>query len=281
MTNGHFRAAGKFPRQNLGFCPGSLEKTPMPSFGPRVAPRLAEKPCAWISKDKARKESRLFRGEASRLSFFMPTRRGCEKHPIGAMQRMLSWGVLCLAIGVGLSLAAGAQTPTGRAGAVAQSLQTAVTDLQQAVSNLDPDMLEVKKAQRAAIAEGKASISRNLSDAVPGLMAKFQSSPGDMGAAFRLYRDLDAVLGVAQRGADTGAADWTTSAQELRDSLNQLGDWIETQGTANYAALQKPHATSAPTAAPKTTEPPAILIINDANGTSPAKPKTKPKPCCR
>lgn len=167
--------------------------------------------------------------------------------------------------------------------ALTQGLQTAVADLQQAVSNLDPTMLSVKKSDRTAISEGKDSIARNLTEAVPGLMAKFKASPTDMGAAFRLYRDLDAVLGVAQRGADAGAGDWSSSAQELRDSLNQLGDWIEAQGTANYAALQQRPAAPKATAPPApAAQPPAILIINDANGTaSPPKPKSKPKTCCR
>lgn len=194
----------------------------------------------------------------------------------------MGWAVVCLALSLGMGLSAQAPEAGGRAGEVMQNLQTAVTDLQQAVGNLDPEMLEVKKAQRTAIAEGKASISRNLSEAVPGLLAKFQAAPEDMGGAFRLYRDLDAVLGVAQRGADAGATDWSASAQELRDSLNALGDWIEHQGTANYTALHQTRPPAPTTAAPKASEPPAILIINDANGTtsSKAKPKAKPKPCC-
>jgi hypothetical protein len=192
--------------------------------------------------------------------------------------RVLALLSLCLAF----TAAAAAQVPANGA-VVADGVQQALTPLQAAVTALDPDTLHLGGDQKQALEESRTSLERNLSDAVPGLLAEFRKAPENMGAAFRLYRDLDAVLSVAQHavevipagknGEEPGAA-LASATNGLRDSLGKLGDWIETRGAADYASLQKFRTQAA--AAPQTPPPPPkTLIINDANapGTSKKSPK--------
>ncbi len=177
-----------------------------------------------------------------------------------------------------------AQTPTvpaGEGAALADQMQTALVSLRTAVDGLDPSQLHLNHSQRQALRDSQASLDRNLSEAAPGLLAAYRAAPGDVGAAFRLYRDLDAVLGVAQRSAeamsprdaDNGQAALQSSADQLRAHLDQLGDWIEAQGSANYARLQA--ARTPPVAAQPAPAPPQTLVIHDANGPAPKKKATK------
>lgn len=198
--------------------------------------------------------------------------------------RIVAFSGLLVLAGLMLPMAAQAPAPAAPNGAgVAADLQQALTPLGAAVQALDPDSLHLNGAEKQALAESKGSLQRNLSEAVPGLLAEFRKAPENMGAAFRLYRDLDAVLSVAQHsieaippardGSDPGAA-LASATNGLRTSLNHLGDWIEARGAANYASLEhfRTQAAAAPKAPPP---PPKTLIINDANA-PPAKAK-KPK----
>ncbi|HVA63482.1 MAG TPA: hypothetical protein VNF74_07140, partial [Terriglobales bacterium] len=157
-----------------------------------------------------------------------------------------------------------------------------LTPLQAAVQAVDPDALHIAGDQKKALAQSQASLERNLTEAVPGLLAAFRKTPENMGAAFRLYRDLDAVLSVAQHsveaipnadqdGNDPSAA-LASATSGLRDSLGKLGDWIEARGAANYASLERMRAQAAAAARPATAPPPPkTLIINDANAPSSRK----------
>lgn len=165
--------------------------------------------------------------------------------------------------------------------AVALQLGESLQSLQTAIGSLDPDQLHVPEAEKQAIADGQASLTRNLSEAVPGLLQAFRKEPENLGAAFRLYQDADAVLAVAQRSAavlpakddDNGGATLRSATDELRASLNQLGSWIEVRGSADYAAHHQT-ASTRPAAPAAAAPPPATLVIQDANAT--AKPVKKP-----
>jgi len=195
--------------------------------------------------------------------------------------------IFCVLL-LALSFAAGQGTAVAPNGAaVADGIQQALTPLQAAVQAVDPDTLHIGGEQKQVLAQSQASLERNLNEAVPGLLAAFRKTPENTGAAFRLYRDLDAVLSVAQHsveaipasnsdndggnGTDPSAA-LASATSGLRDSLGKLGDWIEARGAANYASLERMRAQAAaaarPTAAPP---PPKTLIINNANAPSPSK----------
>ncbi len=190
----------------------------------------------------------------------------------------IRWAALWLMLAV--TPACPGQQPTAAASSpatpVADRLQQAVTALGAAMGNLDPSVFHLQRGEADAIAASQASLTRNLAAAVPGLMAGFRAAPEDLGAAFRLYRDLEAVLAVAQRTADALPADRAeadplrVSNGELQAGLSQLGDWIEARGSADYARARAAAVAPRPAAAPP---PPKTLIINDAN--APAQPKPR------
>lgn len=158
------------------------------------------------------------------------------------------------------------------------AIQESVSSLQAAMAAIAPAHVHVNAEERAALGASQISIARNLDEAVPGLLAKYQAAPGNLGAAFRLYRDLEAVDLVAERSRDGLPQEESTrpalsdALASLRSRLDRLADSIQSQGSSDYAAAQavkqRPQA-SAPI------KPPATLVINDAN--SGAKTKAKPK----
>lgn len=204
---------------------------------------------------------------------------------------MMRLRVLIAALAVASVAVLPSQAPAQGSGkGLAVHLGQSLQAVNAAMAALDPTLLHVPEREKTALADGQASIARNLSQAVPGLMSAFSSEPGNLGAAFRLYQDAEAVLAVAQRSSDVlpskdddhGGADLRSSAATLRSDLDALGNWIETQGDADYAARK--HAASAPAAAASSVPapPPATLVIGDANTTpakkpAPAKKKAVPK----
>ncbi|MGH9394638.1 MAG: hypothetical protein ACRD1E_10745, partial [Terriglobales bacterium] len=138
---------------------------------------------------------------------------------------------------------------SGPSNKLAGDLASNLSALQAAVAGLDSDHLHLPGAQKQALADSQEAIDRNLSQALPGLLAGFRAAPDDVGAAFRLYRDVGAVLVVAehsrdlvaQAGSKAGegnpAEPLQASTQQVEASWNQLGDWIETRGSADYAGL--------------------------------------------
>ena len=158
---------------------------------------------------------------------------------------------------------------------VAARLRSSLAALGEAMAELDPDQLHVPDAEKRALADSQTSIRRNLRDAVPGLLAGFAAAPDNVGAAFLLYRDVNAVLTVAQRSAemlprrDADAAQPVEStADALSRDLDQLGNMIEARGEADYARRRPLGARPpGPALAPKT------LVIGDANGAKPTAKK--------
>ncbi|HXR97208.1 MAG TPA: hypothetical protein VN709_05135 [Terriglobales bacterium] len=191
--------------------------------------------------------------------------------------------VLVLALALNFAPGLAAQAPP------LVAVQAAVNNLQTAVAALDPATLHGNAEQKQALAAGQASLQRNLQNAVPGLMTAWQAAPQDASVGFRLYRDLEAVLTVAQRESDAGAASLAPSADQLRTAIDQLGDWVEAQSAAQFTELTRDRqqlAAAAAKVAPAQAPPPP-LVISDANGTSSgashatSKPASKTKPAAK
>ena len=165
-----------------------------------------------------------------------------------------------------------------------------LASLKDAMAAIDADHLHLPKAQKQAIAESQAAMARNLTDAVPGLLSALKAAPDDTGAAFKLYRDVAALLVVAERsrdavaaGGEEAAADadaLQSSTEQVEASWNQLGDWIQAHGSAQYAELLAARQAAAAHAAAASEPAPApkTLVIGDAN--TPAASSTK-KPAAK
>lgn len=199
-------------------------------------------------------------------------------------------GFLVLALACFQSIAASAQAaPATNLG---QRVAASVQELQASVQGLTPETWKASKAEKQELTAAQASLQRNLSEAVPGLLQTWNRAPQNLAEAFRLYRDLDVVYQVTSRlEASAGqsappdqARAISASTGQLRQSLQQLGDYIQATAALQYTQMQQARAAARPAPAPA----PKSVIINDANA-APAhhtthrrkvvhKKKTQPKP---
>ena len=134
-------------------------------------------------------------------------------------------------------------------------------------------------------AEAKAdSIRRNLTAALPGMVAQVQSSPNDFTANFKLYRTLGVLYDVMSSLVESAGAfgpkgEFETLAADL-NRLNQarraLGDRIETLASAKDAEIVqlRNQASSAQAAA---SAKPKKIIVDDESPKKTTKKKTTKK----
>jgi hypothetical protein len=121
------------------------------------------------------------------------------------------------------------------------------------------------------------SIQRNLQGALPTIIAELRTSPEDLPATFKLYRNLDAlydVLGSVTEGA--GAFGSKDDLQSLSNDLNsfegtrkQLADRIDTLSRAKEAEIVRLRA-DLKTAQAAPAEPPKKIVVDDT------EPEKKP-----
>jgi hypothetical protein len=128
------------------------------------------------------------------------------------------------------------------------------------------------------------SIQRNLQGALPEMIANLHSTPEDLPASFKLYRNLDAlydVLGSVTEG--TGAFGSKEDLQSLSNDLSsfegtrrQLAERIENLTSAKEAEIARLRA-DLRTAQAAIPSAPAKKIVVDDNE-PPKKPVAKKKP---
>lgn len=157
-----------------------------------------------------------------------------------------------------------------------QGIAISVQNLQASVQSLTPEKWKGSGDEKQELSAARQSLQRNLSEAVPGLLQAWNQAPQNLSEAFRLYRDLDVVYQVTSRlAASAGehapsdqARALTASAGQFKQSLQQLGDYIQATAALQYTQVQRARAAAArPAPAPA----PKSVIINDANS-APAHP---------
>lgn len=185
---------------------------------------------------------------------------------------LLKWfcgGVLVLVLWALPSVAWGAQAaPATNLG---QRVEASVQNLRASVQTLTPDQWKTSKDEKQELTAAQQSLQRNLSEAVPGLLQTWNRAPQNLSEAFRLYRDLDVVYQVTSRlaasagqHAPTGQARTIlASTDQLKQTLQQLGDYIQATAALQYTQVQQACAAAQPAPAPA----PKSIVINDANAT--------------
>jgi hypothetical protein len=164
--------------------------------------------------------------------------------------------------------------------------------LQQAASQTNIDLghlrIEKWKADSGSKQQSQAnadSIQRNLTAALPGLISDVRSAPQDIGAEFRLYRNLDALYDVlASLTEATGAfgsrSDYDLLAQQLGvfDSVrHNLGNSLESLASSSQSELVQLRAqvrTMQQAAAP--VPPPKKVVVDDNEPAKKTAHKKKP-----
>lgn len=196
--------------------------------------------------------------------------------------------ILCLS---SLALAQTSSAPVPRTGNPSASpILVDLDRLQAAASQANSDLsyMHIQKWKADGTTKQQAqdnaeSIRRNLTEALPTLITGVRNAPQDMGAQFKLYRNLNALYDVfgsltESAGAFGAKSDYEAMAQQLAvfDSVRRnLGDSLEsltssTQTELNQLRTQvqtlQQHAAAAAT-------PPKKVVVDD---NEPVK-KTKKK----
>lgn len=160
-------------------------------------------------------------------------------------------------------------------GGLQQASQAALADL----SKLRVDKWKTDSNNKRQAKAMVDSVSRNLQDALPGMITEVRNAPEDLAASFKLYHNLDALHDVLGSVAeDVGAFGPKEDYQPLANEANnfdnlrsQLADRIQNLAAGKEAELNRlrtalAQAQAAPPAPPKKT------VVDD---TEPEKPVKK------
>ena len=167
-------------------------------------------------------------------------------------------------------------------------VQPALTEVQNSVSGLNIAKWKAPGEVRGAAQQNTASIQRDLSDTLPGLLTQADAAPGVVSPSFSVYRNIDALYDVFLRVYETASLAAPQSEldsignalQKLEAARRQLGDTILSDSKDHEAQLvQLQTALKAATEARPQAAPPAKTAVID-DGPTPA-PKKKKKPAAK
>jgi hypothetical protein len=170
-------------------------------------------------------------------------------------------------------------------------VNTLLGNLQQASQSIAVDLakLRIDKWKTDSSVKKQAqgdveSLSRNVQDAMPGLIDAVRNSPEDIAATFKLYHNLDALHDVLSSVAETaGAFGPREQYQPLANDANNidsvrrdLANRIQSLAANKEAELNRLRAalTAAQAAPPP---PPKKTVIDDTEPAKPVAKKKKPK----
>jgi len=216
-------------------------------------------------------------------------------------QNIPAWSVVCLIAVLSAVLAPAAACAQGTAGtqppvayASVSELNGILAQLQQTATNMQSDLgktrIEKWKADGATKRQTLAqveSIKRNLQSALPEMIAQLNNAPEDLGASFKLYRNLDALYDVfGQVMESAGAFGSKDEFQSLNNDMSGLesarhtfGERMQKLTASKEDELTRLRAqVKTLSAAPP--PPPKKTVVDDTEPPKkPAKKKvTKPKP---
>lgn len=170
-------------------------------------------------------------------------------------------------------------------------LNTILSPLQQASEATQADLAKLRidrwkadSGYKRQILSNVDSIKRNLQSALPEIVTQLQNSPEDLGATFKLYRNLDALYDVMTSVAESaGAFGSKDEFQSLSNDLSafercrrELGGRLESLTTSKEAELSQLR-TQIKTLQAAPPPPPKKIVVDDNEPKKPA-PKKKPVP---
>jgi BMFP domain-containing protein YqiC len=162
-------------------------------------------------------------------------------------------------------------------------LQAMSAALEGDISRLRIDKWKADSNSKRQAESNAESIQRNLKSALPGIMSAVRSAPQDLGAEFKLYRNLNALYDVMgslteSTGAFGPKSDYESLAQQLDtlDSIRRnLGDSLEQLSASTQSQLDQLRTQVRSLQAQANAAPPKKVIVEDNESAS--KPTTKKK----
>ncbi len=223
--------------------------------------------------------------------------RSAMLNSLNILVRSLLFLIMVLA-----SAAAGAQDSTGTASAAqlpvayasVSELNGILTQLQQTAKSMQSDLEKTRiekwktdastKRQTLATVE---SIQRNLRSALPETIAQLNNSPEDLGASFKLYRNLvvlyDFFGSVVENAGAFGSKDEFQSLSNdmsgLESTRRAFGERMQKLSASKEDELTRLRAQVKKLSAAPPPPPKKIVVDDTEPPKTPAKKKpTKPKP---
>ncbi len=166
-----------------------------------------------------------------------------------------------------------------------EAVRPLLTELNTAVSGLNVPKWKAPGAVRNEAQDNVASIQRDISGALPGLLEQANAAPAAMGPQFAVYRNVDALYDVLLRlseTADLAAPEGEAQALEaqlgkLQAARKQLGDAIMQMAADREAELVKLRAAAQAAAAAVPQATPKTTVVDDGpQAVAPKKKKRKP-----
>ncbi len=167
-------------------------------------------------------------------------------------------------------------------------LQSASSATDEIIGRLRVEKWKADTNSKRQAESNAESIQRNLRSALPGMMTSVRSAPQDVGAEFKLYRNVNALYDVMSSLTEsTGAfgpkSDYDALAQQLDviDGVRRsLGDQLEQLTVSSQSQLDQLRTQVRSLQAQVNTAPPPKKVVVD--DTEPAKKtsthaKRKPK----
>ncbi len=182
-----------------------------------------------------------------------------------------------------------AQLPSAPAGVPGETL----SQLDRTIENTRVDLAKVRIDKWKADANSKrqaeeniGSLQRNMTEALPGIVAQVSSNPASVAAAFKLYRNLNALYDVlasvtesagafGSRDEYQSLANDTSSIDRLRRSL---ADQVEQMANAKDSELARIQAQLAQARQAAVSAPPKKIIVDENEPVKKPAPKKKKKP---
>jgi hypothetical protein len=167
--------------------------------------------------------------------------------------------------------------------AIIGPLQQASESAQADLSKLRIEKWKVDSGSKKQTLTNVESIKRNLQSALPEIIGQLQSSPEDLSATFKLYRNLDALYDVFGSVAElAGAFGSKDEFQALSNDLNaiersrrSLGERLENLTASKEAELAQLR-TQVKTLQAAPPQPPKKIVVDDNE--PPKKPAARKKP---
>jgi hypothetical protein len=114
-------------------------------------------------------------------------------------------------------------------------VQSAASQANHDIAHMRIEKWKADSASKQQAQSNADSLQRNLSTALPGLIASFRAMPQDLGSGFKLYRNLNALYDVLASFTEAAGAfgpknDYEALAQQgaVIDSVRRdLADYLE------------------------------------------------------
>jgi len=194
------------------------------------------------------------------------------------------------------SAVAQSSPPPAPPAAFSGAVRPALSQVAQTLNGIDVHRWKAPNSVRDAVDEDVASIQRDLSGTLAGLLQQSDAAPGSVPAAFAVYRNVDALYDTLLRVVETAelaapdpdATSLQTALKSLEDARANLGDAILSGSETQQAELNRLRAAIQAAAAAQRAAPVRVrtTVIDDGpapartthhrHTTSSKKPQTQP-----